>query len=191
MATLLARPVAVGIIRIFPHRPVNEKQVAISTGLMNIGASAIGGVPMCHGAGGMAGHIRFGATTDGAPMILGLILIVLALFFGGSIATLLKWFPPALLGVILFLTGTQLALGSCEFSKGKGERFVTIVTAAFAIWNAGIAFVAGAAICYSLKRRWIRLNVAWARRLARCKPPAIRDDGVQNPLHAAAEVRCG
>lgn len=26
--------------RIFPHRPVNEKQFAISTGLMNIGASA-------------------------------------------------------------------------------------------------------------------------------------------------------
>ena len=143
--------------RIFPHRPVNEKQVAISTGLMNIGASAIGGVPMCHGAGGMAGHIRFGATTGGAPVILGLILIMLALFFGASISTLLKLFPLALLGVILFLTGAQLALGSCDFSKDKGERFATIVTAAFAIWNVGIAFVAGAAICYSLKRGWVRL----------------------------------
>jgi len=143
--------------RIFPHRPVNEKQVAISTGLMNIGASAIGGVPMCHGAGGMAGHIRFGATTGGAPFILGLILIVLALFFGASISTLLELFPLALLGVILFLTGAQLALGSCEFSKDKGERFATLITAAFAIWNVGVAFVAGAAICYALKRSWIRL----------------------------------
>jgi len=143
--------------RIFPHRPVNEKQVAISTGLMNIGASAIGGVPMCHGAGGMAGHIRFGATTGGAPVILGLILIMLALFFGASISTLLKLFPLALLGVILFLTGAQLALGSCEFSTEKDERFATLITAAFAIWNVGVAFVAGAAICYALKRRWIRL----------------------------------
>ncbi len=143
--------------RIFPHRPVNEKQVAISTGLMNIGASAIGGVPMCHGAGGMAGHIRFGATTGGAPIILGVILIVLALFFGGSIATLLKLFPPVLLGVILFLTGAQLALGSCDFSEEKDERFTTLVTAAFAIWNVGAAFVVGAAICYAFKRGWIRL----------------------------------
>ncbi|MGZ5145556.1 MAG: putative sulfate/molybdate transporter [Burkholderiales bacterium] len=143
--------------RMFPHRPVNEKQVAISTGLMNILASAIGGVPMCHGAGGMAGHIRFGATTGGAPIILGLTLIVLALFFGGSISTLLKLFPPALLGVILLLTGAQLALGSCDFSNDKDERFTTLITAAFAIWNVGAAFVLGAAVCYALKRHWIRL----------------------------------
>lgn len=39
-------------------------------------------VPMCHGAGGMAGHMRFGATMGGAPVILALLLIVLALFFG-------------------------------------------------------------------------------------------------------------
>jgi hypothetical protein len=143
--------------RIFPQRPVNERQVAISTGLMNIGSSAIGGVPMCHGAGGMAGHIRFGATTGGAPMILGIIMVALALFFGGSIETLLKLFPPALLGVILFLTGAQLALGSCDFSTDKNERFTTLVTAAFAIFNVGVAFVAGAAICYAFRRNWIRL----------------------------------
>ncbi|HUP95488.1 MAG TPA: putative sulfate/molybdate transporter [Burkholderiales bacterium] len=143
--------------RIFPHRPVTEKQVAISTGIMNIGASAIGGVPMCHGAGGMAGHVRFGATTGGAPIILGMLLIVLALFFGSSIETLLKLFPAALLGVILFIAGAQLALGSCDFSSEKNERFATLVTTAFAIWNVGAAFVAGAAILYALKRGWIRL----------------------------------
>ena len=82
---------------------------------------------------------------------------MLALFFGGSIETLLKLFPSALLGVILFLTGTQLALGSCEFSSDKNERFATLVTAAFAIWNVGVAFLAGAAIVYCMKRGWIRL----------------------------------
>jgi xanthine/uracil permease len=48
--------------------------------------------------------------------------IALALFFGGSIETLLKFFPPAVLGVILFLTGAQLALGACQFSEEKEER---------------------------------------------------------------------
>jgi xanthine/uracil permease len=97
------------------------------------------------------------ATTGGAPLILGAILIALALFFSGSIETLLKLFPPALLGVILVLTGTQLALGSCDFSNDKDERFATLETAAFAIWNVGVAFLAGAAIVYSLRRGWIRL----------------------------------
>jgi xanthine/uracil permease len=76
---------------------------------------------MCHGAGGMTGHIRFGATTGGAPFILGLVLIVLALFFGGSIETLLKLFPPALLGVILFLAGAQLPSATAIFRRTRAS----------------------------------------------------------------------
>jgi len=62
-----------------------------------------------------------------------------------------------ILGVILFLTGAQLALGSCDFSRDKGERFVTVVTGALAMWNVGIAFVAGM-IAYAMhKRGWLRI----------------------------------
>ena len=91
---------------------------------MNLGSALCGGVPMCHGAGGMAGHVAFGARTGGAPIILGTILLGLALCFGSSIEAILGFFPKAVLGVILFLTGAQLALGSCDFSKNKVERFV-------------------------------------------------------------------
>ena len=52
---------------------------------------------------------------------------------GPSVQTLFAVLPKAILGVILFLTGAQLALGSCDFSKNKGERFVTLVTAAFCL----------------------------------------------------------
>jgi hypothetical protein len=64
--------------REFPDRPVTEQRVAVSTGLMNLGSAALGGIPMCHGAGGMAGHVRFGARTGSAPIILGAILVLLA-----------------------------------------------------------------------------------------------------------------
>ncbi len=138
--------------RLFPGR-----KVAVSTGLMNVFSSALGGVPMCHGAGGMAGHVRFGARTGGAPVILGVLLIALALFFSGSLAALLAIFPLPILGVILSLTGAQLALGSCDFGRSKNDRFVSIVTAALAIWNVGIAFVAGMAVCWLMKRRLISL----------------------------------
>lgn len=55
------------------------------------------------------------------------------------------------------LTGAQLAFGSCDFSRNKGERFVTITTAAFSMWSVGLAFVAGMTFAYILKRGWLRL----------------------------------
>jgi MFS superfamily sulfate permease-like transporter len=142
--------------RLFSHRPVNESRIATSTGLMNLLSAGVGGVPMCHGAGGMAGHVQFGARTGGALGILGIVLLVTALLFSGSVATLLRLFPPAILGVILFLTGAQLALGGSDLSQERGERFVTVITAALAIWNVGIAFVVGVAACWLLKKNLLR-----------------------------------
>ena len=105
----------------------------------------------------MAGHVRFGARTGGALIILGVIIVVIALFFSGSVETIFKIFPAPILGVILFLTGAQLALGSCDFGESKNERFVSIITAACAIWNIGLAFVLGVLTYHLLKRGLIRL----------------------------------
>jgi MFS superfamily sulfate permease-like transporter len=138
--------------RLFPGRPINEGKMATSTGLMNVLSAGLGGVPMCHGAGGMAGHVQFGARTGGALVILGSVLLVTAMLFGSSVGTLLRLFPPPILGVILFLTGAQLALGACDISKHKGERFVTMITAALSVWNVGIAFVVGI-LAYWLNRK--------------------------------------
>jgi MFS superfamily sulfate permease-like transporter len=143
--------------RLFPEHPVTDKGLATSTGLMNIVGSAIGGVPMCHGAGGMAGHAAFGARTGGALIILGSLLLVLAIFFSGAINALFLLFPVAILGVILFLAGAQLALGAWESSQDKVERFVTLLTVAFAMWDVGIAFVVGIVAAYLGKRGWFKL----------------------------------
>jgi MFS superfamily sulfate permease-like transporter len=143
--------------RLFPDRAINENKLSTSTGILNVFSSSVGGIPMCHGAGGMAGHVAFGARTGGATVILGVILLLLALFLSGSVQTLFAVLPKAILGVILFLTGAQLALGSCDFSKDKGERFVTLVTAAFCIWNVGLGFLVGLVGAYLKKRGWLRL----------------------------------
>jgi hypothetical protein len=143
--------------RLFPQRPVSEGKIATSTGLMNMLSAGVGGVPMCHGAGGMAGHVQFGARTGGALVILGTVLLLTAIFFSGSVGTLLRLFPTPILGVVLFLTGAQLALGSCDFSKDKGERFITLATGALAVWNVGIAFMVGMAAYALNKRGWLRI----------------------------------
>lgn len=141
----------------FPKRPVTERQMAMSTGIMNTLGSCIGAVPMCHGAGGMAAQVSFGARSGGAPVIFGLILIALALGFSDSLAVLLRLFPQPALGVMLFLAGLQLALGSCDLARDKGERFVTLGTAALAMWNVGIAFLFGIMLLYIARRGWLRL----------------------------------
>lgn len=143
--------------RLFPRRPVNEGKISTSTGLMNLLSASVGGVPMCHGAGGMAGHVQFGARTGGALVILGAVLLVIAIFFSTSVATLLRLFPAPILGVILFLTGAQLALGACDIPKDKGERFALMVTGALAVWNVGIAFVVGMAAYWLNKRGHLRV----------------------------------
>ncbi len=142
---------------LFPNRPVTDKGVAVSTGVMNLFSSSIGGIPMCHGAGGMAGHVAFGARTGGAPILLGAILLLIALFLSGSVDIVFRLLPAAILGVVLFITGAQLALGSCDLSKDKGERFITLITAAFAIWNVGLAFIVGIGGAYINRRGWLRL----------------------------------
>jgi MFS superfamily sulfate permease-like transporter len=143
--------------RLFPARPVTEKRVAISTGVMNLFAGSLGGVPMCHGAGGMAGHVRFGARTGGAPVILGTLLVVAALFFSGAVEAGLALFPAPILGVILFVAGSQLALGVCDGWQQKDDRFVLIVVAALSIWNVGVAFLFGLATQWLLRRKLLEL----------------------------------
>jgi predicted benzoate:H+ symporter BenE len=142
--------------RLFPDRPVSVRQVAVSTGLMNLWTPAFGGVPLCHGAGGMAGHVRFGARTGGALVILGVILLGLALFFSESIIALLAAFPKSVLGVILFLAGAQLALGVGSLGDDKSRRFLVLTTAAFSLWNVGIAFIAGVLLHVLLQRGWVK-----------------------------------
>jgi MFS superfamily sulfate permease-like transporter len=142
--------------RLFPDRPVTERGVAISTGLGNAFTSAVGGVPMCHGAGGIAGHVKFGARTGGATVMLGALLTVLALFFGGSVHLLLQLFPTPVLGVILFLAGAELALSSREHGEERVGRFVLLTTAAFTVIHVGVAVVFGVLAYHASKKGWLR-----------------------------------
>jgi len=143
--------------RLFPDRPVSEREVAVSTGLLNLWSSALGGIPMCHGAGGMAGHVKFGARTGGSSIMLGALLLTAGLLFADSIGTLFRLFPPSVLGVILFLAGTELATASRDHGPDKIDRFLVLATAAFAVLNVGIAVIFGFAAYHTSKRGWLKV----------------------------------
>jgi MFS superfamily sulfate permease-like transporter len=128
-----------------------------SQGIMKLVAPIFGGIPMCHGAGGMAGHVRFGAKTGGALVILGSILVLLALFFSDSVAIFFKIFSNAILGVILFFAGAELAIVFRDIGDKKSEFYVMLIIAAFAIWNIGAAFLVGVILDNSLKKGWLKI----------------------------------
>jgi predicted benzoate:H+ symporter BenE len=142
---------------LFPDRQVTERKIAVSQGIMNLVSPLFGGIPMCHGAGGMAGHVRFGARTGGAPVILGSLLVLIALFFSDSVAIIFKIFPNAILGVILFFAGSELAIVVKDIGDKKSDFYVMLIVAAFTTWNMGLAFLVGIILDNSLRKGWIKI----------------------------------
>ena len=142
---------------LFPDRPVTEKKIATSQGIMNLVSPLFGGIPMCHGAGGMAGHVRFGAKTGGALVILGSILILIALLFSDSVSIIFKIFPNAILGVILFFAGSELAIVVKDIGDKKADFYVMLIVAAVAMWNMGVAFLVGVIMDNALRRGWLKI----------------------------------
>ena len=139
--------------RLFPDRATSVRKVSVSTGVMNLAGGAIGGVPMCHGAGGMAAYAAFGARSGGAPIICGATLLVLALCFSGAIAFLLQAVPAAVLGAILFLTGARLAVGNAPRTRDWRVLLPVALTAAAALWNVGLGLLVGVAACCIFRQK--------------------------------------
>lgn len=142
---------------LFPQQPVSERKVTLTQGLLNLAAPIFGGVPVCHGAGGMAGHVRFGARTGGATVILGVFLLLLALFFSDSVSLLFSIFPIELLGVILMFAGVELALTIGDIDRRRQDVFVLVITAGICMWNIGWGFLAGVTISQVIKWRGFKL----------------------------------
>lgn len=86
-------------------RRVTPGRLAISLGLANAGVGLIGGMPLCHGAGGMTAHRAFGARTGWGTAALGGVLAVLALALGASVGTALAGFPVWILAALLAVAG--------------------------------------------------------------------------------------
>jgi sulfate permease, SulP family len=147
--------------QLFPKElhPVNERNLAITTGLGNLLAAPFGGYLMCHGAGGIAGHVRFGARTATAPVLIGLLFLGLGLAFGQSGYALLKTIADAVLGGLLLFSGIELALSSKLQEHKNEDLFLVLLMAAIGVaLNPAAAFVVGLPIAYAFKRGWLSLH---------------------------------
>jgi MFS superfamily sulfate permease-like transporter len=84
---------------------------------------------MCHGAGGLAAHYRFGARSGAAPLMLGLAFVGLALAPPEAAATALAAIPAAGLGALLLFAAGELAFSKRLFDCRPSCWPVIAVTA--------------------------------------------------------------
>jgi len=84
---------------------VRPGRLALTLGFANLVAGGIGGMPVCHGAGGMTAHRSFGARTGGAPIMVGGALLILGLGAGASLTAALSGFPVPILAGLLAVAG--------------------------------------------------------------------------------------
>jgi SulP family sulfate permease len=130
---------------------VTNRSVSISQGLANLASFFLGGIPMCHGAGGLAAHYRFGARTAGSNLYIGGIFLVLALILGENIVSVLRLLPLSILGVLLTFAGLQLALMIQDLQDRK-ELFVALFMLGLAlVFNLTVAFLVGIVVAYVVK----------------------------------------
>jgi hypothetical protein len=94
---------------LFPERPpLSLRRIGFTYAAMNIASPWFGGIPVCHGSGGIAGHYAFGARTGGSVVVMGTLMLVAGLLLGGSVGELAKFFPPPMLGVLLLVESVSL-----------------------------------------------------------------------------------
>jgi len=126
---------------------IKPDQLCVSMGVMNLISVPFGGFPMCHGAGGLAAHRRFGAKTGLATVIGGVILLVVAFFFAGPEA--LALLPIGLFGALLLFVA--LELGRCGLRTDA--PLLTGSMALLALFtNVGVAFIFGIVLAEVMKR---------------------------------------
>ena len=127
------------------------RSIANSQGIAGIFSFILGGIPMCHGAGGVAAMYRFGARTAAANLMIGTIFVILAVLFGPNALPILNLLPMSLLGVLLVFAGAQLALMINDLTERK-DLFVALIMLGITLTvNLAVAFLCGIVIAYALK----------------------------------------
>jgi xanthine/uracil/vitamin C permease (AzgA family) len=133
----------------FPDKPVNEQRLSLNMGIMNLVFPFFGGMPLCHGAGGLAGQYYFGARTGGANIMEGLLEISLGILLATSIAGIFTIFPHAIIGGMMLMVGLELIKFARDVKVEWQAISVLIATVAVSIFaNMAYGFLAGMALYY-------------------------------------------
>ncbi len=139
---------------LFPERPVRIRELGFSYAAMNLLAPIAGGVPVCHGSGGLAGHHAFGARTAGSLVVYGAFYLLLGLGFAAGTDQLLTLIPLPALGVLLAAEGFVLARFARDLVPSPPALLLAVGVALCAVlvpYGYVVGMVAGTAVAHAAR----------------------------------------
>ncbi|MCX8073230.1 MAG: putative sulfate/molybdate transporter [Candidatus Binatia bacterium] len=112
---------------LFPERRLTARQIGFTYALMNLVAPWLGGVPVCHGSGGLAGHYAFGGRTGGSVVLYGAVFLFAGLLWGVGFEQLARSFPLPVLGILLLFEALALMSRIGDVAGDLPSLFTTLL----------------------------------------------------------------
>ncbi len=121
---------------------VTARRLLVSIGAGNLVCASLGGLPFCHGSGGLTAHYKGGARSASANAVIGVTLLAFALCLTGRVIV----FPAVLLGTLLAATGLfHLRLAAPSWQSGH-ERVRLVAMALVALLTQNLLAVLGVGV---------------------------------------------
>jgi hypothetical protein len=138
-------------------RRVTPSRVCLSAGIGNTLSALLGGMPMCHGAGGLTAHVRLGARRARMNLWLGGVFLALGLFFAAQIPVILGVLPVSVLAAFLAYAGLRHAW---LVSDLRGVSLaIAVMAGGLGAWYGNLAITAALALVLEHGRLVLRRRV--------------------------------
>ncbi len=122
---------------------VTNRGLCISMAVINFTSFFLAGLPLCHGAGGLASHYRFGARTGGSNLIIGGLFLFVAVLLGPHTLAVVQLLPMSVLGVLLVFAGAQLGLTIIDVLSRRQLFVILLIVGITLASNLAAGFIAG------------------------------------------------
>ncbi|MBC6608705.1 transporter [Hymenobacter sp. BT188] len=145
----------------FPERRITVRQISFTYSLMNLVNPFFGGVPVCHGSGGLVGHHAFGARSGGSVILYGGLFLVMGLFFSQGFAQIVQIFPLPILGILLLFESLTLAALIRDLTGSRADLLVALLVGLLCgglPYGYLVGLVVGTAVYYAMQRGWAGLG---------------------------------
>ncbi|MBN1216391.1 MAG: putative sulfate/molybdate transporter [Candidatus Lokiarchaeota archaeon] len=143
---------------LFPDKSdrIDANGLASNMGAINAISPFFGGIPLCHGSGGLASQYAFGARTGGSMIFEGILEIILGIFFSGFLFNIFILFPKGILGAMLIYTA--FLLGRIAFKEFQYSNLpIIIIIALICLFiNITLGFLIGLVLYFIYKKFFIQ-----------------------------------
>jgi len=148
------------VMDLFPGRQLTARRIGCTYAAMNLVAPWFGGVPVCHGSSGLAGHFAFGGRTGGSVVLYGGMFVVAGLFWGSGFEHLARAFPLPVLGILLLFEALALMSRVADVAQAPREFGVALLVAVAASglpYGYLVGMVVGTLLVHLrwLPRKWV------------------------------------